>query len=150
MTLVSSFVSSLVRQFVRQFVFSELALNDLSDFGPELSSFRSQEMTSVSPLVSLLVSFLRIGSLDFSDFLHEVRGPQMQKSDGALFLKKKSLVPFFGQKMPKNEVFRTLRKIESLNFSDFGPELSSFGSQEMTLVSQLVSQFSQDWLIRFF
>ena len=43
----------------------------------------------------------------------------MLKSDGARFLKKKSLVPFFGQKMSKNEIFRTLRKIESLDFSDF-------------------------------
>ena len=45
--------------------------------------------------------FLGIGSLVFSDFLHELRGPQTLKSDGARFLKKKSFGPFLGQKGPK-------------------------------------------------
>ena len=44
------------------------------------------------------------------------------KSDGARFLKKKSFGPFLGQKglnWARNEVFETLKKIESLFFSDF-------------------------------
>ena len=65
-------------------------------FGPTGSPDRSYNSTPVSQSVSLSVclslAFLRIGSLFFSDFLHEVRGTYVQKSDGARFLKKKSLV----------------------------------------------------------
>ena len=42
----------------------------------------------------------------------------MLKSDGARFLKKKSLGPFLGQNGPKMRFLR-LMKIESLDFSDF-------------------------------
>ena len=83
----------------------------------------------------------------------------MLKTDGARFLKKKSLRPFLGQKgskMPQNEVFGTLMEIESLDFSDFGPERSSrvLGNDLCQLVSSsvclFVRSFSQDWLIIFF
>ena len=50
----------------------------------------------------------------------------MLKSDGARFLKKNPLDPFWGKKGPKwpqNEVFGTLMKIESLDFSDFWHEV---------------------------
>ena len=46
----------------------------------------------------------------------------MLKSDGARFFRKKSIWPFLGKKGPKraqNEVFGTLMKIESKDFSDF-------------------------------
>ena len=47
----------------------------------------------VRPLVRQSRVFLRITSLDFSDFLHEVRGLQMLKSDGARFMWKIHFCP---------------------------------------------------------
>ena len=47
----------------------------------------------------------------------------MLKTGGDRFLKKKSLGPFLGQKGSQNEVFGTLMKIESLDFSDFWHEV---------------------------
>ena len=50
----------------------------------------------------------------------------MLKTDGARFLKKNPLCSFLGKKGLKwaqNEVFRTLKKIESLDFSDFWHEV---------------------------
>ena len=55
---------------------------------PERSSRGSYELGSVSLSVCPSGTFLRIGSLLFSDFLHEVRGPQRVKSDGARFFGK--------------------------------------------------------------
>ena len=79
----------------------------------------------------------------------------MMKSDGARFFRKNPFAPFLGQKGPKraqNEVFGTFMKIESLVFSDFGPELEKFKGPIKSLlsVSQSVTHFSQNWLISFF
>ena len=67
----------------------------------------------------------------------------MLKPNGAGFFRKKSIWPFLGKKGPKraqNEVFGNFMKIESLVFSDFGPELFKVGSYKIASISQSVSQ----------
>ena len=62
----------------------------------------------------------------------------MKKTDGAGFFRKKSIWPFLGKKGPKraqNEVFGIFMKIESLLFSDFGPELEKFKGPIKSLLS---------------
>ena len=74
------------------------------------------------------------------------------KTDGAGFFRKKSIWPFLGKTGPKraqNEVLGTFMKIESLVFSDFGPELEKFKGPIKLLLSvslsvcQSVTQFSR-------
>ena len=77
-------------------------------------------LESVCPSVTV---FLRIGSIFFSDFLHEVMGPLQLKSDRARFFGKILIFSKMrerGLKMPKNRVFGLLRKIESLVFARNG------------------------------
>ena len=80
---------------------------------------------SVSPSVRSSVrssgGFLRIGSLLFSDFLHEDRKLPNLKSDGARFLKKNLICPFWAimaDFWPENRVICNFLKIYSLKFSD--------------------------------
>ena len=47
------------------------------------------------------MTFLRIGSKNLSNFLHEVKGQQRVKSGQNRIFRKKSLGPFLGQKGPK-------------------------------------------------
>ena len=56
-------------------VFLKIASLLFSDFGPELEKFGSYKIASVRLSVCQQRTFLRIGSNDFSDFLHDVRGP---------------------------------------------------------------------------
>ena len=72
--------------------------------------------------VRLSGAFLRIGSLFFSDFLHDDRKLSNLKSDGARFLIKIFFGPFWpimADFWPKNRVFCDFLKICSLKFSDF-------------------------------
>ena len=55
----------------------------------------------LSVYLSVFTIFLRIGSLFFSDFLNEVRGPLQLKSDRARFFRKILIFPKMVKKGPK-------------------------------------------------
>ena len=83
---------------------------------------RSFKLTDVRPFVRpsarLLPTFLGVGSLVFSNFLHNYAKWRFPKSDGSWFSKKK----FSGQKWRKyagKPVFWHFLEILSLFFSDF-------------------------------
>ena len=72
------------------------------------------------PSFRLSVSFLRIGSLVFSEIQHGVRRPYLVMCDGARFFGKNphwAKMTENGQKWPKNMVFGLFRKITSLVLS---------------------------------
>ena len=70
--------------------------------------------------------FLKICSLLFSDFLHEVKVQYTLENDGTLFLREILTSPKMGQKghfWAQNQHFLTFLKICSLLFSDFLQEV---------------------------
>ena len=80
-------------------------------------------MNSMSSVSQSVTIFLRIGSLVFSHFFHEVGGPLQLKSDRARFFGKILIFSKMGEKdpkRPKNRVFGLLCKIESLDFARNG------------------------------
>ena len=62
-------------------------------------------------------TFLGIGSLFFSNFLHEVRGSYMLKSDEARFFGNNPISEFWAKKGSRKVFFLILKKIGSLLFA---------------------------------
>ena len=65
---------------------------------------------------------MKNGSKDFSDFLHEVRGPKSKFGSTAGFSKKNlilAIFDFLGSKWPQIKVFATLRENGSNDFAHF-------------------------------
>ena len=73
--------------------------------------------------IQLFCILFKIGSLVFSDFLHEVRGPLQLKSDRARFFGKTLIFQKMGKKGPKRP---------KIGFLDFCAKLSHYFLLEMT------------------
>ena len=106
-------------------LFSKSQVTDVEHVRSTLQFSTSVELypvTLVSWLVSWSAKVMKNGSLDLSDFLHEVRGPKSKFGSTAGFFAKNlnfALFGFLWSKWPKIRLFANLLENGSKDFLDF-------------------------------